>query len=188
MNPILHSRMARCLIVAGIIGFTAGDIHVQAQTPHAGAAATGYNQTTAVLVWQGRVLPIVTDTIASLQNLSNAIQKNDLSGVSRIADEFAGELVRFKHISPTPADVKQTSTLFIKGLSDLSVGTKTLALGLRTSSRTVVLRAASQVDSGALEFQNAIDQIRRKSGPAGEPTVVPQYAGPTPTPIIRGLP
>ncbi len=188
MNTVLRSRLARCLVAASVVGFAAGSVRVYAQAPRAGGTSASYNQSTAVLVWQGRILPIVTDTIASLNNLGNSIQRNDVTGVSKTADEFSGELVRFQQTTPIPAEVKATAKLFVKSLTDLSVGTNTLVLGLRTSSRTEVQRASSQIDNGAVEFQNAIDQIRRKSGPAGEPTVTTRSAGPSPTPIIRGLP
>jgi hypothetical protein len=188
MSPVIRSRAARCLIAASIIGFTAGSVRVYAQAPRAGSASTSHAQSTAVLVWQGRILPIITDTIASLNELGTAFQRSDLTGVSTTADQFAGELVRFRRVSPTPPDVKPTSQLFIKSLTDLSAGTNTLVLGLRQSNRTEVQQASSQIDRGALEFQSAIDQIRRKSGPAGEPTVVPAHVGPSPTPIIRGMP
>lgn len=188
MSPVLLSRAARLFIVAGVIGVTSGNVHVRAQAPQARATPAGFNQPAAVLIWQGRILPIITDTIASIGDLGSAVQRNDLSGISKTSAEFAGELIRFRHVAPTPTDMQRTSKLFIKGLTDLSEGAKALALGLRTSSRTEVQSAATKVDNGTLEFQNAIDQIRRKSGPAGEPTVVPHFAGPTPTPIIRGLP
>ena len=84
--------------------------------------------------------------------------------------------------------MKTTSKLFIKSLTDLSNGTSTLLLGLRTSSRTEVQHASTQLENGATEFQNAIDQVRRKSGPAGEPTVVPRNLGSFADTYLVGLP
>jgi len=167
---------------------TAGISEVHAQVPRSQDAAATHVQSAAVLIWQGRVLPIVTDTIASINELGNAIQKDDVTGVSTAANEFAGELIRFRQVSPVPTGVRPAAQLFIKSLADLSNGSNTLVEGLRANSRTELEHASSQIDNGASEFQNAIDQVRRNSGPAGEPTVVPHYAGPTPTPIVRGLP
>jgi hypothetical protein len=188
MGPVLCSRTARCLVAASIIGFTAGGVRAQAQTPRTASASASHAQSTAVLIWQGSILPIVTDTIASLNNLGNSIQRSDLTGVTSTASEFAGELIRFRRVSPTPPDMKSTSRLFIKSLTDLSSGTNTLVQGLRASNRTEVQHASSQIESGATEFQTAIDQIRRKSGPPGEPTEAPAHAEASPTPIIRGMP
>ena len=167
---------------------TAGISEVHAQVPRSMNAAAARTQPVAVLIWQGRVLPIVTDTYASINELGNAIQKDDVMGVSTVAKEFAGELIRFRQVSPVPTSVRPASQLFIKSLADLSNGSATLLEGLGSNSRTELEHASSQIDSGANEFQNAVDKVRRNSGPAGEPTVAAHYAGPTPTPIVRGLP
>jgi hypothetical protein len=145
-------------------------------------------QPTEVLVWQGKVLPIVTDVFASISGLSTALQNRDIDGVAKIGDQFAGEEIRFQAVSPVPHQVKQTAQSFNKALRDMSDGTKALVVGLRSSNNTNAQRAANQVVVGLREFQQAVDQVRRNAGPIGEPTVVPQAnAGPAPTPIIKGI-
>jgi hypothetical protein len=147
------------------------------------------SQPTAVLVWQGKVLPIVTDVFATVGSLDSALQNRDLAGVSKAGDDFAGELVRFTRIKPTPPQVGHTSRTFATALKDIATGTRALARSLRSSTNSNAQRASNQITAGLREFQSAIDQIRKSSGPSGEPTVVPPAnAGPTPTPIIRGLP
>jgi hypothetical protein len=161
----------------------------QTSTPTLSHAVVN-KQSTDVLIWQGRILPIVTDAFASISNLGAAIQKSDAAGVSKAGDEFAGELIRFQLVKPIPQAVQQVSRVFMKSLKDMSAGSKSLADGLRgTISPADAQRAANQLLSGLHEFQQAVDQIRRNSGPIGEPTVAPlAHSGPTPTPIIRGLP
>jgi hypothetical protein len=147
------------------------------------------SQPTDQLVWQGKILPIVTDVFTSINNLGVAIQNDDATSISKAGDQFSGELIRFQRVLPVPqADIK-TAQAFAKGLKDLGGGSKTLAIALQAASRTGLQQAEKQLEAGLQEFQQAIDQVRSRSGPLAEPTVAPMAnASPTATPVIRGLP
>jgi hypothetical protein len=183
------AHLVRALLVIGIIGLGVGRRDAIAGPDGTRQArAAGAQQATDVLIWQGKVLPIVTDVFASISALSTALQNRDISGVAKVGDQFAGEQIRFEAVSPVPNQVKQTALNFNRALRDLSDGTKALVVGLRSSNNADAQRAATKVVNGLKEFQQAVDQVRRNSGPIGEPTVVPQAnAGPAPTPIIKGI-
>jgi hypothetical protein len=182
------SRLACAALLTGIVGF--GHYQVQAQTniPLAAHASTT-PQTTAVLVWQGKVLPIVTDVFASINSFNSNLQAHNVHGIAKAGNEFAGELQRFQSISPVPPQAKKISLTFTTALRNMADGTKALVAGVQNNSSSNAQHAADKVIKGLHEFQTAVDQVRRSSGPPGEPTAVPPAnAGPAPTPIIRGLP
>src|ERR1035437_9407403 len=167
-DPI--SRPLRYVLIATLLAVAA-----LGQPSPSTAAAANPPQSTEVLIWQGRILPIVTDAFGSINGLGNAVRANDAGSVAKASDEFAGELLRFRRVAPTPRQVHGASILFEKGLNDLAGGARTLA-------------GATQELAGAREFQQAIDKVRRNAGTSAEPAVTLTPAGPVPTPIIRGLP
>ncbi|MDB5059791.1 MAG: hypothetical protein JWO59_3263 [Chloroflexi bacterium] len=175
-------------LLTGIVGL--GGYQVQAQThPAITVRASATPQTTSVLVWQGKLLPIVTDVFGSINEFNTALQAHNVRGISKVGDKFAGELQRFQMISPTPPQAKKISLTFTTALRDMADGTKALVAGLQNNSSANAQRAGDRVLKGLREFQTAVNQVRRSSGPPGEPTVVPPAnAGPVATPIIRGLP
>jgi hypothetical protein len=185
-RPLLSA--IRCAVVAssivlGIGGYQAQAAHQAARTTRTASAL----QSTDVLVWQGKILPIVTDVYASLRDLDLVIQNADVTGISTVAAQFVGERIRFMQIVPVPTPDRTTARLFAKGLGDMAGATSALAVGIRSGSRSASLQAIKQIDTGQSEFDKAIAQIRHSSGPSGEPTpVAPANAGPTATPIIKG--
>jgi hypothetical protein len=183
------AHLARALLVIGIVGLGVGQRQALAGSDGSRQLhAVGAAQSTDVLIWQGKVLPIVTDVFASISSLGTALQNRDVDGVAKVGDQFAGEEIRFQAVSPVPKESKQTALNFNKALRDMSDGTKALVVGLRASNNADAQRAATKLVNGLREFQQAVDQVRRNSGPIGEPTVVPQAnAGPAPTPIIKGI-
>ena len=190
-------RFARLALAIGLLGMGTlpFDAHARsvAPVPRAqGASAThggSAQQTTAVLVWQGKILPIVTDVYNSLSNLSIALQNRDYAGIATTGDQFAGERQRFDLIKPTPHSVSNAAKVLDQSLRELTNGTKSLVVGLRDSDSAGSQRAANQVQNGLKLFNQAVGQIRRMNGPIAEPTIIPNpKAGPLPTPIIKGLP
>jgi hypothetical protein len=189
MHPSI-TTLVRCAVATGIIMAGLGALQAQAQPFPSGAKlAASAQQSADVLIWQGKILPIVTDIFTSINDLGTALMKNDVGSVTKVGAQFAGERIRFQQISPVPDKVKKLAALFEKSLKDMSDGSSGIAAGLRSGSKADAQRSANQFISGLDEFQHGIDQVRRSSGPAGEPTIaLPVQAGPTPTPIIRGLP
>ncbi|HXT37379.1 MAG TPA: hypothetical protein VN837_17530 [Chloroflexota bacterium] len=191
------SRFARLALAIGLLGI--GTLPFEAHARSVAQAArvqsaraargAGARQTTAVLVWQGKILPIVTDVYASLSDLSVALQNRDYNGIATTGDQFAGERQRFDLIKPTPHSMSNAAKVLDQGLRELTNGTKSLVVGLRDSDSAGSQRAANQVENGLKLFNQAVGQIRRMNGPVAEPTVIPNpNAGPVPTPIIKGLP
>ena len=180
-DPI--SRPLRYVLIATLLAVAA-----LGQPSPSTAAAANPPQSTEVLIWQGRILPIVTDAFGSINGLGNAVRANDAGSVAKASDEFAGELLRFRRVAPTPRQVHGASILFEKGLNDLAGGARTLAGGLRGKNTSQSRSGATQVLAGTREFQQAIDQVHRNAGTSAEPAVTLTPAGPVPTPIIRGLP
>ncbi len=187
MTPSL-TRFARIALVIGLLGIAAVPLEARARNV-ASTARTATTQTTAVLVWQGKILPIITDVYSSVSDLSVAVQNNDFDSIAKTGDQFGGEQQRFEQIKPTPKTVGGAAKVLDQGLKDLTSGTKALVVSLRDSDSTGSRRAAAQVENGLKLFNQAVGQIRRLNGPLAEPTVIPNTnGGPVPTPIIKGLP
>jgi len=185
MTPSL-TRFARLALVIGLLGIVAVPLEVRNVAAGAHAVAA---QSTAVLVWQGKILPIITDVYGSVSDLSVAVQNNDFDAIAKTGDQFGGEQQRFELVKPTPKTVGSAAKVMDQGLKDLTRGTKALVVSLRDSDPTGSRRAASQVENGLKLFNQAVGQIRRLNGPLAEPTVIPNTnGGPVPTPIIKGLP
>ena len=185
----LVSRFAHVVLAIGIVSLGAYPYEAGAHSATHRAAAAHPQQADAVLLWQGKILPIITDVYATFGNLSTALQNRDLDGIAKTGDQFAGEQQRFEQVKPVPHATSHTARVMDQGLRDLTNGTKALVVGLRATDNTAAQRGAVQVENGLKLFQQAVDQIRRINGPIGEPTVMPgPGAGPQPTPIIRGLP
>jgi hypothetical protein len=187
MTPSL-TRFARVALVIGLLGIAA--VPLEARARNVGVSVQpAAKQSTAVLVWQGKILPIITDVYASVSDLSVAVQNNDFDSIAKTGDQFGGERQRFELIKPTPKTVGSAAKVLDQGLKDLSSGTKALVVSLRDSDSTGSRRAASQVENGLKLFNQALGQIRRLNGPLTEPTVIPNSnGGPAPTPVIKGLP
>ena len=182
-------RLARLALVIGLLGIGTVPFEAHARNIGRTAHSTAAQQSTTVLVWQGKILPIVTDVYASLSDLSVALQNRDFDGIAKAGDQFAGEKQRFELIKPTPHAVSGASKIMDQSLRDLTNGTKSLVVGLRDSDSAASQRAANQVENGLKLFDQAVGQIRRLNGPLAEPTSIPNAdAGPAPTPIIKGLP
>jgi hypothetical protein len=182
------TRFAQIALVIGLLGIAAVPFEARARNVAAGARAAT-TQSTAVLVWQGKILPIVTDVYASVSDLSVAVQNNDFDSIAKTGDQFGGEQQRFERVKPTPKAVGSAAKVLDQGLKDLTSGTKALVVSLRDSDSTGSRRAASKVENGLKLFNQAVGQIRRLNGPLTEPTVIPNTnGGPVPTPIIKGLP
>jgi hypothetical protein len=181
------SRIVRLAIVVGVIGLGLGQYQAG---NHGGVQAAGApGQPTDVLIWQGKLLPIVTDVYTSLGDLGTALTNRDVDGVARVGDEFSNEQQRFETISPVPSRVRKIARIMDQGLRNLANGTKALVVGLRASDNAGSQRAANQIAQGDKQFQQAVDQIRRASGPVTPINPNPSASGtPVPTPIIKGLP
>jgi len=185
------SPLVRLAVLACVVGLGLTQLQTQARAafPHQAAVATAQDQAAVVLIWQGKLLPIVTDVYASLSSLGTAINNRDATGVATVGDQFAGEQQRFESIQSVPSTARGVAKIMDKGLRNLNNGSKALVVGLRAGDSAAEQRAAQQVVQGLRQFQQAVSQIRRMSGPAGEPTPLPSAGGtPMPTPVIKGLP
>jgi hypothetical protein len=181
------SRILRLAIVVGVIAFGLGQYQIGTRGAVQAAGVPG--EPAEVLIWQGKLLPIVTDVYTSLGDLGTALTNRDVDGVAKVGDQFTGEEQRFEIISPTPSKVRSIAKIMDLGLRNLANGTKALVVGLRASDNAGSQRAANQIVQGDKQFQQAVDQIRRAAGPLVPRTTGPSPAGtPVPTPIIRGLP
>ncbi|MGH2343593.1 MAG: hypothetical protein ACRDG4_00085 [Chloroflexota bacterium] len=183
------TRFARLALAFGLLGVGAAPFGVYARDGATASHAGSAKQSTTVLVWQGKILPIITDVYASVSDLSVAVQNNDFDSIAKTGDQFAGERQRFELIKPVPHPVGNAAKVLDKGLKDLSSGTKSLVVGLRDSDSAGSRRAADQVENGLKLFNQGVGQIRRLNGPLAEPTIIRNpNAGPVPTPIVKGLP
>lgn len=181
------SRPIRLALVVLLLGIGAGQY--QAGQRGAAAASAPRQEPAAVLIWQGKLLPIVTDVYSSISALGTALSNRDVDGIARVGDQFAAEQQRFEVIAPVPGTVRPVAQVMHSGLRNLANGTKALVIGLRASDNAESQRAANQIVQGDKEFQQAVNQIRRASGPVGTSPLGPSAAStPVPTPIIRGLP
>jgi hypothetical protein len=181
------SRIVRLAIVVGVIAFGLGQY--QGGTRGAAQAAGVPVQPAEVLIWQGKLLPIVTDVYTSLGDLGTALTNRDVEGVAKVGDQFSGEEQRFEVIAPIPSKVRGIAKVMDQALRNLANGTKALVVGLRASDNAGSQRAANQIVQGDKQFQQAVDQIRRAAGPLSPRSPRPTSSGtPVPTPIIRGLP
>src|SRR6185312_13660662 len=99
MTPSL-TRFARLALAFGLLGVGAAPFGVYAQGSATTSHAADTKQSTSVLVWQGKILPIITDVYASVSDLSVAVQNNDFDSIAKTGDQFAGERQRFELIKP----------------------------------------------------------------------------------------
>src|SRR6185312_1350866 len=147
MTPSL-TRFARLALAFGLLGVGAAPFGVYAQGSATTSHAADTKQSTSVLVWQGKILPIVTDVYASLSDLSVALQNRDYNGIATTGDQFAGERQSFNMIKPTPHSMSNAAKVLDQGLRELTNGTKSLVVGLRDSDSAGSQRAANQVENG----------------------------------------
>lgn len=183
------SRLARVVLMISLLGIGAVPFGAQARTIARTTHGSAAQLSTDVLVWQGKILPIITDIYGSLSDLSVALQNRDDNGIATVGDQFTGEKQRFELIKPTPHLVSGAAKVMDQSLRDLTNGTNALVVALRDSDSAASQRAANQVENGLKLFDQAVGQIRRLNGPLTEPTAIPSAnAGPQPTPIIKGLP
>ena len=188
MRPMV-SNLARLTILLSMIGLGATHFQFQAQAaqPSGRAPSAQHAESPEVLVWQGKLLPIVTDVYASIGELGNALNNRDVDTMAKIGDEFANEQMRFEAIVPTPKAVRNASRILDQALRNMSNGTRSLVIGERASDNAGLQRAAKQIVQGFREFQQAVDVLRRMAGPVNVPST--QNNSPAiPTPVIRGLP
>lgn len=185
-------RGIRLAAIVGVIGLAAGQFQAQASVGNASRAAgrQGVAQPTAQLVYQGKILPIVTDVYNSIDSLSTALNNRSVPQVAVVAGEFSYEKVRLEAVRPVPGSLKNAALQLDQGISNLSTGTTQLVTGLKASDSKAVQAAATVLDNGLKEFQSGVSIVRRLAGPLTVPTPSPKTgsAGPQPTPIIRGLP
>lgn len=171
----------------GILTVAVGQVQALAGPGHAPRAA---GQSTGELLYQGKLLPIITDVYTSINDLSSALNNQSVTGVATAAAQFSGEDARLKAVHPIPAPLKSAEVQINNGLLNLSGGATKLVNGLKQSNNTVVQQAATQLQQGLTQFQAGVGIVRRLAGPVSLPTPNGQSngAGPQPTPIIKGLP
>lgn len=183
---------ARLGIVISVIGLGLGQYRAQASSSRAQATQSVMHATEPVelLVYQGRILPIVTDVYTSINDLGTAINDRNVENIAKIGDQFAGEQLRFIAVRPVPRQLKGAAGTMEKGLRNLSTGTTSLVQALRASDTAASQRAANQLVVGLKQFQLAVSQVRSLAGPKGQTPQAGHAVGgtPVPTPIIRGLP
>lgn len=183
----------RVLIVAGMIGLGVGQVRAQA-TAHT-AQATGAASNTGVkgesaeeLVYQGKILPIVTDVYNTLNNLGTGLNDGSTSEIAQAGDQFANEQQRFEAVKPVPRALRGVASTMDKGLHQLTSGTRALVTGLQASDNNAEQQAAKVLAQGIKQFQTAVSQVRQLAGPTNQGKPSSNNAGPVPTPIIKGLP
>ena len=185
----------RLLVLAGMIGLGLGQAQAQATLRHAAttagvrqAAAKG--ETAEELVYQGKILPIVTDVYNSINALGTAINDRSVSEVSQAAEQFGVEQQQFEAVKPVPGPLRSAAATLDQGLRNLANGTKALVAGLQASDNSSVQQAATVLQRGLQLFQSAVSQVRKLAGPAtpSSSSSSSHTNGPVPTPIIKGLP
>jgi hypothetical protein len=185
-------RGTRLVILVSVIGLGVGQYQAQARSVHSHQAPSSARQSqpTDVLLYQGKILPIVTDVYSSLNDLSTAVNDRSVDGIAKVGDQFAGEQQRFEAIKPIPKAIRHAASVLDLGLHNMNSGTKALVVGLRASDNASVQRAANQLQQGINQFQQAVNQVRSMAGPVGEPSALPGSGKgtPVPTPVIKGLP
>jgi hypothetical protein len=179
------TSLLRLAVLVGLIGLGVNQIQFQAHAaqPQAGARA----EAAEVLVWQGKLLPVVTDIYASIGDLGTALNNRDVGSMAKVGDQFANEQLRFEAITPTPKAVRTPANILDQALRNMSNGTRALVIGERASDNAGLQRAAKQIVQGFRQFQQAVDVIRRMSGPVTVPASQGNSSA-IPTPVIRGLP
>lgn len=188
MRPTVNN-LVRLAILISVIGLGVTHYQFQAQAAQPGVRVRTIQQAEAaeVLVWQGKLLPIVTDVYASIGELGTALNNHDVDSMAKIGDQFANEQTRFEAIVPTPSAVRSAAHILDQALRNMSNGTRSLVIGERASDNAGLQRAAQQIVQGFRQFQQAVDVIRRMAGPVNVPS--PQANSPAiPTPVIKGLP
>jgi hypothetical protein len=177
--------LLRLAVLFSVIGL--GVTQMQFQARAAQPQTTQHAEAAEVLVWQGKLLPVVTDIYASIGDLGTALNNRDVGSIAKVGDQFANEQLRFEAITPTPKAVRTPAKILDQALRNMSNGTRALVIGERASDNAALQRAAKQIVQGFRQFQQAVDVIRRMAGPVTVPASQANTAA-IPTPVIRGLP
>ena len=182
------ARAGRLVILTTMLGIGVGHGRLELGTANArSAAATGRVPSTALLIYEGKILPVITDVYNSVNDLGTAINDRSVDGITRIADQFAAEQGRFENVKPVPAQLRSAATTLDKGIQNLDGGTQALAAGLKAADNAGTQRAATQLTQGLKQFLQAVGQVRSFAGP--QDSVRPSAPGtPQPTAVIKGLP
>lgn len=184
----------RVVVVAALIGLGGGQMHTwpgaaSAQAHGAAVGKTTKAETTAELLYQGKILPIVTDVYDSLNNLGSGLSNGSTDQIAQAGDQFADEQQRFEAVKPVPKELRGAASTMNNGLRQLTSGTRALVLAVQASDKNAEQKAATVLEQGIKQFQSAVSQVRQLAGsstPARSSSG--GSAGPVPTPIIKGLP
>jgi X-X-X-Leu-X-X-Gly heptad repeat protein len=172
-----------------VIALLPGQVQVHAASKHAAVHQARPQVSMAVLVWQGKILPIVIAVYGSFSNLEVALQAHDVQGLADTANQFTLEQQELQKVRPTPVAIHATAGELAAGLHDLAAGTGVLATSFQSNDAAAVQSASHTIEEGLNLFQKAVDQIRKAAGGALVPTGGRSPAtAPQPTPIIQGLP
>lgn len=188
----MSHRVPRWIALASLlltVGLLPGQFQAHAASKDRPMHSAQAKVATDVLVWQGKVLPIVIAAYTSFSTLEAALQAHDVQGLADTANQFTLEQQQLRTVQPTPPATHVTSTELAGGLHDLAAGTKALAVSFQAGNNAGAQSASNTIEEGLNLFQKAVDQIRKASGGAlaitgGGGTA----AAPQPTPIIQGLP
>jgi hypothetical protein len=144
----------RLVLVAGMVGLGMGQDHAQARATHGARADTVVRagQSTAQLVYEGRILPIVTDVYNSLNDLGTALNNQDLPGLTAVASQFSGEQVRLEAVRPVPQALQPAATQLDRGIRGLSQGSHKLVSAIRAGDNAASQQAGTILTSGLKEF------------------------------------
>lgn len=175
----------RILVVAGMLGLGVGQVRAQATAHTAQAAASGKGESAAELVYQGKILPIVTDVYNSLSSLGTGLNDGSTSEIATAGDQFAEEQQRFEAVKPVPRALRPAAATMDKGLRQLASGTRALVTALQASDNNAEQQAARVLAQGIKQFQAAVSQVRQLAGPTSQAKPSSNTAGPVPTPIIK---
>jgi X-X-X-Leu-X-X-Gly heptad repeat protein len=188
----MSHTVLRCSALASLllaVSLVPGQFQVHAASRHPAAHHALPKVPTAVLVWQGKILPIVIAAYSSFSTLEEALQAHDVQGLADTANQFALEQQQVELVQPTPAATHVTAGELATGLHDLASGTEALAAGIRANDNAAAQSASRTIEEGLNLFQKAVDQIRRATGGAlATTTGSAAVTAPRPTPIIQGLP
>jgi hypothetical protein len=193
----------RLVVVVGMIGLGVGQVQAQS-SPRAGHTSTGAasraakGETAAELLYQGKILPIVTDVYNSISSLgtgltdlsNNGLSNTVVTEIAGVADQFAGEQQRFEAVKPVPKPLHGAAATLDQGLRNLTSGTRALVIGLRAANNGSVQHAGTTLQQGLKQFQLAVSQVRKLSGSLTPPSSSngSNKSTPVPTPVIKGLP
>jgi uncharacterized phage infection (PIP) family protein YhgE len=141
-------------------------------------------------VYEGRILPIVTDVYNSLNDLGTALNNQNLPGLTTVATQFSSEQTRLEGVHPVPAPLKAAATQLDRGIGGLSQGSHRLIAAIQAGNTAASQQAGTLLTTGLKAFETGVSLVHQLSGPAGTPTPTTPAASasPAPTPIIRGLP